>query len=218
MNSIVFIEKHLNLRLIKMSNCLPCFTLDNLVNYRLTGKSEVFCVTFSTYVNQKFSVWCCSTWTNSYTYSFFNETKLLLYPLGVDEIISLFINATDWHFCCSVFYAPSPAWRFPTCIATTHLFTVTTKHKRRRTPRLIPIIQVRTHPHFSPKHLRSCSTVSLKKFVKHDMFMFDDFFHFVVNFINILRKNFTYKRCFCISSYMYIEKAAETTFIRKICM
>jgi len=46
-----------------------------------------------------------------------------------------------------------------------------------------------------------------------------------VNFINILRENFSYKHCFgsfslvtCkyFSSYMYVEKAAETTFVRKI--
>ncbi len=41
-----------------------------------------------------------------------------------------------------------------------------------------------------------------------------------VNFINILRTNFSYERCFgsfflVTCTYMYVEKAAETTFVKK---
>ncbi len=44
-------------------------------------------------------------------------------------------------------------------------------------------------------------------------------FHPVVNFINIKCANFLYKLHFgsSFSIYMYIVKAAETTFVRKIC-
>jgi len=40
-----------------------------------------------------------------------------------------------------------------------------------------------------------------------------------VNFINVLHTNFSYERCFSsfFSSYMYVVKAAETMFVRKIC-
>ncbi len=35
----------------------------------------------------------------------------------------------------------------------------------------------------------------------------------------VMRANFLYKHCFgsFFSSYVYVEKAAETTFVRKIC-
>jgi hypothetical protein len=41
----------------------------------------------------------------------------------------------------------------------------------------------------------------------------------VVNFINILLANFLYEHCFgqLFSSYICIEKAAETTFVQKNC-
>ncbi len=35
-----------------------------------------------------------------------------------------------------------------------------------------------------------------------------------VNFIAVIHANFLYERCF--STYMYVEKAAKTTFVRKI--
>jgi len=40
-----------------------------------------------------------------------------------------------------------------------------------------------------------------------------------VNFINVIRKNFLYECHFgsFFSSYVYIENAAETTFVQKIC-
>ncbi len=43
--------------------------------------------------------------------------------------------------------------------------------------------------------------------------------HAGVNFINVLRKHFSYERHFgsFFSSYMYVVKAAKTMFVRKIC-
>jgi len=40
-----------------------------------------------------------------------------------------------------------------------------------------------------------------------------------VNFINILRTNFSYERCFGRIFYIHVtrKKAAEVTFVRKIC-
>jgi len=41
----------------------------------------------------------------------------------------------------------------------------------------------------------------------------------VVNFINILRTNFLlFRQLFLFSSYMFVEKAAKTMFVRKNCM
>jgi len=39
-----------------------------------------------------------------------------------------------------------------------------------------------------------------------------------VNFINFIRARFSYERCFgsFFSSYVYVEKAAGTTFVRKM--
>jgi len=39
------------------------------------------------------------------------------------------------------------------------------------------------------------------------------------NFINVTHANFSYKLCLSsfFSSYMYVVKAAKTTFVRKIC-